>query len=230
MLRPCRCRGSLAWVHLDCLNSWRNNSANPKSFYQCDQCAYEYRFGDKAFAVAKLLGQRGVAHALTIASLLVAIWVAGFVARPFGVEVPTVGLNLGRLDHWAKGSVVVAIVSLATSPFSGVRQHAIFNPILGRPRFATLRTSSRKSLSKLDSILFGIDVLVGLCVAIYAIYCALVLASTRLAKRGQRIVLDAHIDRQDDHHDRQAREESNNNQSIGDVSCNTQPSAPEACR
>ena len=31
------------WVHRFCLNEWRATSANPRSFYKCDQCGYEYR-------------------------------------------------------------------------------------------------------------------------------------------------------------------------------------------
>ena len=29
-------------VHVDCLNEWRSMSRNPRSFYGCDQCGYQY--------------------------------------------------------------------------------------------------------------------------------------------------------------------------------------------
>jgi len=32
----------MRFVHPECLNEWRAQSANPRSFYQCDQCGYQY--------------------------------------------------------------------------------------------------------------------------------------------------------------------------------------------
>ena len=32
----------MALVHVECLNEWRNLSRNPRSFYGCDQCGYQY--------------------------------------------------------------------------------------------------------------------------------------------------------------------------------------------
>ena len=45
LFRPCRCSGSMAWVHRECLDQWRRSSANPRSFFRCDNCLFEYRFG-----------------------------------------------------------------------------------------------------------------------------------------------------------------------------------------
>ena len=38
LISPCMCIGSMRYVHVCCLNDWRQESANPRSFYQCDQC------------------------------------------------------------------------------------------------------------------------------------------------------------------------------------------------
>ena len=43
LITPCRCRGSMRFVHAACLNEWRVSSANPRSFERCDQCGYAYR-------------------------------------------------------------------------------------------------------------------------------------------------------------------------------------------
>lgn len=40
--RPCKCRGSIAYVHVSCLKRWRKVSAT--AFYRCGQCGYEYNF------------------------------------------------------------------------------------------------------------------------------------------------------------------------------------------
>ena len=42
LFSPCRCNGSMRFVHVECLNNWRNMSRNPRSFYGCDQCGYQY--------------------------------------------------------------------------------------------------------------------------------------------------------------------------------------------
>ena len=43
LIQPCRCRGSMRYVHASCLNEWRAVSANARSFTRCDQCGYAYR-------------------------------------------------------------------------------------------------------------------------------------------------------------------------------------------
>lgn len=42
LIAPCLCTGSMHYVHVACLNDWRTQSANPRSFYACDQCGYSY--------------------------------------------------------------------------------------------------------------------------------------------------------------------------------------------
>ena len=42
LISPCLCRGSMRFVHLECLTQWRLSSANPLSFFECDNCKYRY--------------------------------------------------------------------------------------------------------------------------------------------------------------------------------------------
>jgi hypothetical protein len=42
LISPCLCKGSMRFVHLDCLNQWRISAANATSYFQCDQCKYRY--------------------------------------------------------------------------------------------------------------------------------------------------------------------------------------------
>eukprot|EP00966_Prymnesium_polylepis_P175518 4062099-Prymnesium_polylepis.1 len=50
LFSPCLCRGSMRFVHVHCLNEWRATSQNPRSFFRCDQCRYEYRVQRTALA------------------------------------------------------------------------------------------------------------------------------------------------------------------------------------
>ncbi|TFK57028.1 zf-C3HC4-domain-containing protein [Heliocybe sulcata] len=43
LIRPCQCRGSISYVHVKCLQRWRNSSET--AFFACPQCKYQYHFG-----------------------------------------------------------------------------------------------------------------------------------------------------------------------------------------
>lgn len=77
LIKPCKCKGSMMYVHLDCLNRWRKESPRAASTYACDLCGYQYHLyrpmyayiiGNKwfvAFATALI-----VAFIVAIASVL----------------------------------------------------------------------------------------------------------------------------------------------------------------
>tara|TARA_B100001063_G_C16742792_1_gene545742 strand:- start:176 stop:1126 length:951 start_codon:yes stop_codon:yes gene_type:complete len=43
-INPCRCRGTSKWVHLSCLNRWRNEAININARTRCSECKTEYTF------------------------------------------------------------------------------------------------------------------------------------------------------------------------------------------
>ncbi|KAI0669787.1 hypothetical protein C8Q78DRAFT_1037825 [Trametes maxima] len=44
LIRPCLCKGSISYVHVKCLQMWRNTSDSRSAFYACPQCGYHYHF------------------------------------------------------------------------------------------------------------------------------------------------------------------------------------------
>ncbi|KAM5531707.1 hypothetical protein V8D89_014627 [Ganoderma adspersum] len=44
LIRPCLCKGSISYVHVKCLQQWRNTSSSRSAFYACSQCGYHYHF------------------------------------------------------------------------------------------------------------------------------------------------------------------------------------------
>ncbi|KAK7064290.1 RING-CH-type domain-containing protein [Favolaschia claudopus] len=44
LIKPCLCKGSISFVHVKCLQRWRNSSASQSAFFSCPQCHYKYRF------------------------------------------------------------------------------------------------------------------------------------------------------------------------------------------
>lgn len=78
LFSPCLCSGTMAFVHVHCLNEWRAQSVNPKSVFQCDQCGYQYRT-ERTRAAAALQSELCIWLAST---LLVASTVALAAALP----------------------------------------------------------------------------------------------------------------------------------------------------
>ena len=71
---PCRCRGSMKYVHPHCLNEWRATSVNARSYTHCDQCGYRYQ--TERTAIADFLQSEVVVWCVSLL-LVVAVAVAG---------------------------------------------------------------------------------------------------------------------------------------------------------
>jgi hypothetical protein len=118
LLRPCRCRGSMAYVHRNCLNEWRRQSIHPNSIYQCDTCKFEYRFataiGPDRFTIARVLAWPITIHLLSVMALLLSVfWVCfagGFVAKLFDASLTWSDFNLKscfNINHLLRGATAI---------------------------------------------------------------------------------------------------------------------------
>mmetsp|Transcript_37428 Transcript_37428/g.81804 ORF Transcript_37428/g.81804 Transcript_37428/m.81804 type:complete len:575 (+) Transcript_37428:37-1761(+) len=43
LIRPCKCSGSVQYVHRTCLDMWRASGVNPRSMARCEMCHYTYK-------------------------------------------------------------------------------------------------------------------------------------------------------------------------------------------
>ena len=50
LFSPCMCKGSVGLVHRKCLDRWRTLSSNPRSYFTCDQCGYDYNLERTEYA------------------------------------------------------------------------------------------------------------------------------------------------------------------------------------
>eukprot|EP00038_Savillea_parva_P001576 m.105507 g.105507 ORF g.105507 m.105507 type:complete len:326 (+) comp10551_c0_seq2:42-1019(+) len=125
LFRPCRCAGTVALVHVNCLNTWRAQSANRNSAFQCDQCKYEYKFGAAQATklnVMQLVGARWFSEIAAFIALITLIIVVGVVFDLFqlpamidfgeDVELPELGFPV-RI--FSLGSSAVGLVGLLLS-------------------------------------------------------------------------------------------------------------------
>ncbi|GAA5906158.1 hypothetical protein JCM5296_000111 [Sporobolomyces johnsonii] len=79
LFSPCLCKGTSRFVHTTCLERWRKASANSRSFYQCDQCAFRYRF--RRTRLAGLVTSRVTVALFTSWLFLFLVFCAGFLAN-----------------------------------------------------------------------------------------------------------------------------------------------------
>jgi len=67
LFSPCKCSGSIKFVHMECLNKWREQSCNPQSFLICDSCKFKYRL--QRPYISMLIQSDKVVNTLTILSV-----------------------------------------------------------------------------------------------------------------------------------------------------------------
>ena len=74
LIRPCNCAGSLAFVHLACLNRWRSTSTAART--RCDVCLFEYQV--RRSSLADLLMSDLGAQIVTALLILLLVFASGF--------------------------------------------------------------------------------------------------------------------------------------------------------
>lgn len=98
LISPCLCTGSMRYVHVSCLNEWRTQSANPRSFYQCDQCQYQYNVQRTRWA--EILESDRAVKAVAACLLLVATTAAALLLAPLGAA--RLFYRLVAFDPWRR--------------------------------------------------------------------------------------------------------------------------------
>ena len=105
LFRPCLCRGTAQYVHVQCLNKWRATGGN--HFYKCGTCHYNYRLARAQYAL--YLQNRYVLAACTLCVIVLAVL---FVMTCMGIAGLLLGLKfakgaqhtmaiLGKLTMWS---------------------------------------------------------------------------------------------------------------------------------
>lgn len=206
LFRPCRCSGTMAWVHVECLDKWRRASANSQSFYRCDQCHYEYQFG-RAFTayghgfgdkitIAKLLSSRISIHLASVVVLLVVVFFAGFVGKAVGVSLsPTVTwsdvFRCINLNHWYSGSMLVGLGSLFGFLVETCGTFFRFGRIGGAWGPGPDLSGGNRGGGDAQKVILAILVVIGLFLALRWIYERLQILAESAARRTQDVILDA---------------------------------------
>jgi len=199
LFRPCLCKGSLAYVHVGCLDTWRRTSANPQSRWRCDVCRHEYAFrsafgADRLF-VSRVLSSPCFNELASLALLAGAVFLAGFGAK---AAIYPEWRDVFVLDwaHWVLGASVTGVGSVlgwivaTVGPFHGLQvagQHAPWHYV---PRGGGARNND-----SLFVIILAIVAMIGLGMALAWIHGIVKEQTKRALNHGAQIVLEVAHDK-----------------------------------
>ena len=190
LFRPCACKGTMGFVHVDCLERWRQTSSNRKSFHRCDNCHYEYKFqtvvGDR-LRVAKWIGTPGILHLVSVVALLLLVFLCG-VAWKFGISADDYASAFREIWTYStmlEGSLCVGLGSC----MCGLLSFMGHMPFLGRTfNFGNFNFNTSGEVGK---IVTAIGTIIGLVLALRWLYLLIKDYTDFWATHGQRVVLDA---------------------------------------
>ncbi|CAE7228540.1 unnamed protein product [Rhizoctonia solani] len=81
LISPCLCRGSIRYVHVNCLKQWRTTSQSRSAFWSCPQCGFKY-----ALARTRAVGLANSPVILSTASMMlftIIVLLSSFLATYF---------------------------------------------------------------------------------------------------------------------------------------------------
>ncbi|KAI8052813.1 hypothetical protein BDF22DRAFT_743488 [Syncephalis plumigaleata] len=79
LISPCLCKGTMRYVHLECLNAWRNAGHSRSAFFECNQCGYRYSFARTR--IATIIQHPVVLFLITIMVFVLVTLLAGFITK-----------------------------------------------------------------------------------------------------------------------------------------------------
>jgi len=186
----------MQYVHVECLDTWRLTSTNSKSFFQCDTCHFQYRFGTKQlgqFSASRLLAHAWVVHVLALLGLLVLCFAGGFVAKSFDSTLTwTDVVRCLNLQHMVAGATATGLLSLMgwATTAGGIGGAGGVRGWLGGGWHRAGGGGGQREGDALATLLMVIAIVVGLCFALHWIYAQLEAVAKRTVRMAQHVVLD----------------------------------------
>jgi len=182
LFSPCRCKGSMKYVHIQCLNSWRISSANSSSYFQCDTCHYKYHF--QRTSISKLFSSFIVLQITTFLVFLLLIIFAGYlwkIVEFFALEEPDndrsfLSLLCIDLYHLLSGAILVGLVGFLQLVFF---MH--IGPFYGL---------GRGGKSTIELVILGVIISIGLIKAFVGLYGIVKKQTQKILLKVEDIILE----------------------------------------
>mmetsp|Transcript_19467 Transcript_19467/g.44271 ORF Transcript_19467/g.44271 Transcript_19467/m.44271 type:complete len:261 (-) Transcript_19467:117-899(-) len=163
-LAPCRCSGSMKWVHRSCLDHWRMEGLIPRTVTHCGTCHERFWLEDQGAGARSPLLEVWL-RILRYVSVRAGAFLAAVVILGF---VPP--LLLGYTDTRLLSSSVMNHLTLGTVSTCALAGGAFIIKILMYVNFGNLafdRLSFGKDFKDMGVILLIILIILGACVLIY---------------------------------------------------------------
>ena len=99
LIRPCKCRGGMRYIHEHCLLRMRTESTRPGSLWKCHECGHQFNF--QRLTVQRYLGSKLSSGLLAVLFMLIIMFFLGFVADPLiNLYVDPYDTLVGKEDYW----------------------------------------------------------------------------------------------------------------------------------
>ena len=185
LIRPCKCRGGMRYIHELCLLRSRTEGVRPGSLWKCHECGHQFNF--KRLTVQRWLGSKISSGLLTVLVMLTIMFFLGFVADPIiNLYVDPYDTIVGNERYWNEVDVNDAndtisgwtlhfMKGLISMGLVGFLKTALFNPFnflnLRGTGFVSSRRSGMSTTSRDRAVnVSWIAVAIGISSAFYFFY------------------------------------------------------------
>jgi len=105
LFSPCRCKGSMKYVHVSCLNLWRLSSLHSDAYSKCQQCKFEYNVSmTRSVAILELLKRDGASAFLAVVLLIL----VAFCCSELVLQVGLVNTGRWSVDYAKPGVIAIS--------------------------------------------------------------------------------------------------------------------------
>lgn len=151
LIRPCKCKGSMKWIHEGCLTEWRRQDPGSSNYWQCTTCHFEYRL--QRINLSRAISNKATQITLTMFILFITVFLLGFVADPIinlyldpyevitsgGLTEPIIEETGTWVEHLSKGLASLGVLGMLKAIFAmgpwqwlNIRNTGVFGGRRGR--------------------------------------------------------------------------------------------------
>jgi hypothetical protein len=107
LVRPCKCRGGMRYIHELCLLRSRTEGMRAGSLWKCHECGHQFNF--QRMTIQRWLGSKLVSGVLTIGMMFIFMFLLGFIADPIiNLYVDPYDTIVGNEPAWSEVDVATA--------------------------------------------------------------------------------------------------------------------------
>ena len=157
LIRPCKCRGGMRYIHELCLLRSRTEGVRAGSLWKCHECGHQFNF--QRMTIQRWLGSKIASGFLTIVVMFMFMFLLGFIADPIiNLYVDPYDTIVGNEPAWSEVDVATSngsisgwglhfMKGLISMGLVGFLKTALLNPF----NFFNLRSSGFVSYRRASS-------------------------------------------------------------------------------